>query len=72
MDLLRIPQAAELLGVTRQAIGTAVREGRLKSQEIAGVIFVRRADVEVYEVDTDRQQRGKRRRQREQRGQRER
>jgi hypothetical protein len=58
MELLRLSKAAELLGITRQAMNAAVREGRIKSREIAGVVVVTRAAVDAYEVDRDRQRRG--------------
>ena len=45
-DLLTVTQAAEIRGVTRQAINHLIREGKLASVEIAGRRFIKQADVE--------------------------
>jgi excisionase family DNA binding protein len=50
-DLLTPSQAAELRGVSRQAINHLIRQGKLKVVEIAGKRFVRRGDVESFEPD---------------------
>jgi excisionase family DNA binding protein len=50
-DLLTVTQAAELRGVTRQAINHLIQQGKLKVVEIAGKRFVRRGDVEGFEPD---------------------
>lgn len=50
-ELLTVTQAAELRGVTRQAINHLIRQGKLPPVEIAGKRFVRRGDVEKFEPD---------------------
>lgn len=42
-------QAAKLRGVTRQAIGKLVGQGRLRTLEVAGRILVFREDVAVFQ-----------------------
>ena len=42
-------QAAKLRGVTRQAISKLVRQGRLRTLEVAGRILVFRKDVVVFQ-----------------------
>jgi excisionase family DNA binding protein len=50
-ELLTVTQAAELRGVTRQAINHLIRQGKMPTVEIAGRRFVRRKDVEGFEPD---------------------
>lgn len=44
-DLISISQAAELRGVTPQAIDDLLSRGRLEAVEVAGRRLLRRADV---------------------------
>lgn len=48
---LQVKQAAELRGVTRQAITHLIGQGKLPVVDIAGKRFVRRSDVEDYKPD---------------------
>jgi len=50
-DLLTVAQAAEIRGVTRQAINHLIREGKLPVVEIAGKRFVKRGEVLKFEPD---------------------
>lgn len=43
--LLTVSEAAELKGVTRAAIYTAISEGRLRHQKVLGRLAVREADI---------------------------
>jgi len=51
-DLITQAEAAELRGVTPQAINELVRRGRLESVERFGLHLVRRADVLAFEPKT--------------------
>ncbi len=51
-DLLTMTQAAERRGTTRQAVSYLVRQGKLEAVEVAGRLFVRRADVDSFTPDT--------------------
>ena len=42
-------QAAEIRGVTRQAINELVRKGRFDTLEVGGKTLLKREDVENYE-----------------------
>jgi predicted DNA-binding protein (UPF0251 family) len=44
-------QAARIRGVSRQAIARLIRKGRFKPLEIAGRLFLRRAEVESYQAE---------------------
>ena len=50
-DWISASEAARLRGVTRQAIGSLVRRGRLRTLEFGGKKFVSRKDVEAYIPD---------------------
>ena len=50
-DWISASEAARLRGVTRQAIGSLVRRGRLRTLEFGGKRFVNRRDVEAYVPD---------------------
>jgi excisionase family DNA binding protein len=50
-DWISASEAARLRGVSRQAIGSLVRRGRLRTLEFGGKIFVSRTDVEAYIPD---------------------
>jgi hypothetical protein len=45
LDLISIKQAAQLRGVTIEAISDLIRRGRLHTIEIAGKRFLRRSEV---------------------------
>ena len=49
-DLITQAEAANLRGVTREAIYNLVARGRLQTVEIGGQKFVRRSDVLNFEV----------------------
>ena len=59
MELLRVSQAAKLVGLTRQAMYKAVQEGRIDSHEIAGIQLISRQDILTYKVDETMQERGR-------------
>jgi DNA binding domain, excisionase family len=44
-------EAARLRGVSRQAIASLIRRGRLRTLQFGGKTFVSRADVEAYVPD---------------------
>lgn len=50
-DWISASEAARLRGVTRQAIGSLVRRGRLRTLKFGGKTFVSRRDVEAYVPD---------------------
>ena len=50
-ELLTLTQAAERRGTTRQAVSYLVRQGKLGTVEIAGRLFIRRADVDNFAPD---------------------
>jgi excisionase family DNA binding protein len=50
-DWISASEAARLRGVTRQAIGSLVRRGRLRTLEFGGKTFLSRRDVEAYVPD---------------------
>lgn len=47
-DLMSVTQAADELGITRAAVHDALREGRLKGQQIGNAWVLNRADVAAY------------------------
>ena len=51
-DLLTVPQAADRIGITRQAVWLTIRDGRLKGQkvrEIRGwVWYIEREELERW------------------------
>jgi excisionase family DNA binding protein len=49
MDLISQSEAAEIRGVSREAIHRLVKRGRLRSVEISGRAFVYRSEVESFE-----------------------
>lgn len=50
-ELLTVAQAAEVRGTSRQAINYLVRQGKLKTVDIAGKRFIKRADLEAFIPD---------------------
>ena len=48
-EFVSLTQAAELRGVTVQAIQDLIRRGRLEALEVAGRRVLRRGDVENFE-----------------------
>lgn len=50
-ELLTVSQAAELRGVSRQAINHLIRQGKLEAVDIAGRRFVRRSALDKFEPD---------------------
>ena len=50
-ELLTVSQAAELRGVSRQAINHLIRQNKLAAVDIAGRRFVRRSELEKFEPD---------------------
>jgi excisionase family DNA binding protein len=50
-DWISASEAARLRGVSRQAIGSLVRRGRLRTLDFGGKRFVSRRDVEAYVPD---------------------
>ena len=53
-DLLTLPQAASLRGVTKQAMLNAVKTNRLKAFRLGRWWLVNRDDVEALELKNDR------------------
>ena len=51
-DLVSQREAAELRGVTLQAINFLVKRGRFTTIEVSGKTFLLRKEVENYEPDT--------------------
>jgi excisionase family DNA binding protein len=51
-DLMTIAEAAELLGVHRQTVYTAIREGRMESIKRYGKALVSRSEVDAYQRRT--------------------
>ena len=49
-DLITQAEAARLRGVTREAVYDLVARGRLSAVEIGGKKFVRRSEVEGFEM----------------------
>jgi excisionase family DNA binding protein len=49
VDLISQSEAAEIRGVTREAINRLVKRGRLTAVEISGRSFVYRSEVEKFE-----------------------
>ena len=49
-DLITQAEAARLRGVSRQAIGKLVRQGKLKTYEVAGRQLLRKSEVVKYEI----------------------
>lgn len=50
-ELVTVAQAAEIRGVTRQAINHLIRQGKIAAVEIAGRRFLRRGEIETFEPD---------------------
>jgi hypothetical protein len=50
-DLVTPTQAAKIRGVTRAAISSLVKRGRLNTIEIGGRPFLRRREVENFEAE---------------------
>jgi excisionase family DNA binding protein len=50
-DLITVPDAAELRGVSREAIHALIRRGRLRSRELFGRVLVYRSEVESFEKE---------------------
>ncbi len=48
MDLLTVAEAAKELGISREALYQAIREGRLKAVKILGKYGIRRKELETY------------------------
>ena len=49
-DLITQAEAARLRDVSRQAIGKLVRQGKLKTYEVAGRQLLRKSEVVKYEI----------------------
>jgi excisionase family DNA binding protein len=49
MDLLTVAEASKELGISREAVYLAIREGRLKAIKILGKHGIRRKEVEAYQ-----------------------
>lgn len=49
MDLLTVAEASKELGISREALYLAIREGRLKAIKILGRYGVRRKELEAYQ-----------------------
>lgn len=46
-DLLTVSEVAALMRVSRRAVDTWIKDGRLPALKIAGTVRVRRADLEA-------------------------
>lgn len=51
LDLITTTKAAELRGVTQQAITDLIRRGRLQTVEIAGKRLLRRSEVLAFKKE---------------------
>jgi len=60
MDLLTVPEAAKILGISRAAVYTAIREKRLKSVTVLGKIGIPRNELKAYKPMQVRVQSGRR------------
>jgi excisionase family DNA binding protein len=49
IELLSITEAAEMLGVTRQAVGELVRRGRIPASKVGFSYILTRQDVLMYQ-----------------------
>jgi excisionase family DNA binding protein len=49
-DMLTIPQAAKVLGITRQSVWQAIQKGRIKALRFGHVSLVPRSALEEYET----------------------
>jgi predicted DNA-binding transcriptional regulator AlpA len=47
-DLITVPEAARLRGVTESAMYALIKRGRLKAQEKYGVLLLSKAEVEGF------------------------
>ena len=45
-------QAAELLGISKSAVYSAIKDGRIKSELVLNRLAIRRAEVEAYRQRT--------------------
>jgi hypothetical protein len=50
-DLVTPTEAARIRGVTRAAITSLVKRGRLQTVEVGGRPFVRRSEIENFEAE---------------------
>ena len=50
-DFVTLTEAAEMRGVSRQAIHKLVKLGRLRSREMFGRVLIYRSDVENFEPE---------------------
>jgi excisionase family DNA binding protein len=50
-DLITVPEAAKLRGVSREAVHALIRRGRLRSKELFGRVLVYRSEVESFEKE---------------------
>jgi excisionase family DNA binding protein len=51
-DLITVTEAAELRGISRQAIHALIQRGRLRSVEMFGRVLVYRSEIESFEKET--------------------
>lgn len=52
-ELLSVPEAANVLGVSRQAVNDAIARGRLHASKVGGTYVVRLQDLRAYEQGRD-------------------
>jgi hypothetical protein len=50
-DLLSVQQAARVRGLTRQGINYLIKEGKLKTVDIAGHHFIHKDDLAAFKPD---------------------
>lgn len=55
---LSVPQAADLIGISRIAAYKAIKEGRLAHVKIGNVLLIKRADAEAYKRSKESIRRG--------------
>lgn len=61
MDLITVSEAAKELGISREAVYKAIREGRLAAVNILGKIGIERKALKEYHPEEIRIKAGKRR-----------
>lgn len=52
-QLLSVPEAARLVGVTRQALNDAIARGRLQAQKVGGSYVLKLDDVRAYRATAE-------------------
>lgn len=62
MELISVTEAAKYLGISRQAVLSAIEEGRMAAKKVGRQWVIRKVELEKYKVSEVRQNIGLRRR----------